>query len=88
MTGVYTVYDLPLMASTILFVRRSAQQKIQSSIRALVRGCTPPYFSSHFNSSRTLIFPCHGFLPVRGPHREKSAGHSEHSIRAAHDRVK
>jgi hypothetical protein len=22
----------------------------------------PPYFCSHFNSSRTLIFPCHGFL--------------------------
>src|ERR1700751_5599142 len=22
----------------------------------------PPYFCSHFNSSRTLIFPFHGFL--------------------------
>src|SRR5208337_1926195 len=23
---------------------------------------TPPYFASHFNSSRTLIFPCQGFF--------------------------
>jgi len=28
---------------------------------------TPPYFSSHFNSSRTLIFPCQGFLPRPWP---------------------
>jgi hypothetical protein len=28
---------------------------------------TPPYFCSHFNSSRTLIFPCQGFLPRPWP---------------------
>src|SRR5258708_31634426 len=27
----------------------------------------PAYFSNHFSSSRTLIFPCHGFLPKLWP---------------------
>ena len=27
----------------------------------------PPYFCSHFSSSRTLIFPCHGFLSSPWP---------------------
>jgi len=28
---------------------------------------TPPYFCSHFNSSRTLILPCQGFLAKEWP---------------------
>src|SRR6185369_13116112 len=28
---------------------------------------TPPYFCNHFNSSRTLIFPCQGFFPRPWP---------------------
>ncbi len=28
---------------------------------------TPPYFSNHSSSSRTLIFPCQGFLPRPWP---------------------
>ena len=31
------------------------------------RPAIPPYFSSHFNSSRTLILPCHGFLSSSWP---------------------
>jgi len=30
-------------------------------------GAIPPYFSSHFNSSLTLILPCQGFLPSPWP---------------------
>src|ERR1700686_4074862 len=28
---------------------------------------TPPYFCSHFNSSRTLILPCQGFFESEWP---------------------
>src|SRR5579872_7269776 len=38
-----------------------------------VCGWAPPYFSSHFSSSRTLIFPCQGFLPRPWPSPGKTS---------------
>lgn len=42
--------------------------RARGSFRHSRNGCyLPPYFSSHFSSSRTLILPCQGFLSSEWP---------------------
>src|ERR1700694_5461683 len=57
----------PALACVVTGLRPVKAGRSPASTKPQFVPVTPPYFFSHFNSSRTLIFPCQGFFASSCP---------------------